>query len=468
MKRKREYSVLEKLKIVDIGAGGKAIAKSGGLVVFTTNLVPGDIADIKIKSEHKNYLEGYPVKIHKFSPERITPFCEHFGVCGGCKWQQLSYREQLKYKQKEVAENLNRIGKIQLPEMNSIIPSEKLTFYRNKLEFAFSDHRWFTEKDASGTRENKTRKALGFHIPEMFNRVLDIKKCHLQEEPSNKIRNAIRNFALKNNLDFFNHKKKQGFLRNLIIRNTTTGEWMVIISFYKEDKKNIERLLRHISREFPEITSLMYVINPKGNDTINDLSVKLYKGRSYISENIGSLKFKIGPKSFFQPNTWLTPALYEVILSFAGLKGTEIVYDLYTGTGPIAIYISGRCRKVIGIESIPEAIEDARENSKINNTGNTEFIAGDVAGILTEEFVRDKGNPDVIIADPPRTGMHGTLINTILNIKPGKIVYVSCNTATQARDINLLSDRYRILKIQPLDMFPHTHHIENIILLEIV
>jgi len=468
LKRKIEYPVLEKLKVVNIGAEGKAIAKSDGLVVFVTNLVPGDVADIKIKSKHKNYLEGYPVKIHKFSPKRINPFCEYFGVCGGCKWQQLSYGEQLKYKQKQVAESLKRIGKIDLPKINTIIPSEKLINYRNKLEYAFSDHRWFTDNDACGTGENLTRKALGFHIPEMFNRVLDIKKCYLQEEPSNKIRNTIRDYALKNNLDFFNHKKKQGFLRNLIIRNTTTGEWMIILSFYKEEKKVIERLLRYISHQFPDITSIMYVINPKGNDIINDLSVRLYKGRNYITEEVGNLKFKIGPKSFFQPNAELTYTLYKIILSFSGLRGKEIVYDLYSGIGPIANFISNHCQKVIGIESIPEAVEDAKENSKINNIKNTEFIAGDVIDILTNQFVMNKGNPDVVIADPPRSGMHGKVIDILLSLKPEKIVYVSCNTATQARDINLLAHKYQIRKIQPVDMFPHTHHIENIILLEIV
>ena len=468
MKRKREYPVLEKLKVLNIGAEGKAIAKSDSLIVFVTNLVPGDVADVKIKSKHKNYLEGYPVKIHKFSPKRINPFCEHFGVCGGCKWQQLSYGEQLKYKQKQVAESLKRIGKADLPHINSIIPSEKLKYYRNKLEFAFSDHRWFTDNDACRARENLSRKALGFHIPEMFNRVLNIKKCYLQEELSNKIRNTIRDYALKKNLDFFNHKKKQGFLRNLIIRNTTIGEWMIILSFYKEEKKAIERLLRYISQEFPELTSIMYVINPKGNDTINDLTVRLYKGRDYLTEKVGNLKFKIGPKSFFQPNAELTYTLYKVILSFSGLKGKEIVYDLYTGIGPIANFISNHCQKVIGIESIPEAVEDAKENSKINNIINTEFIAGDVIDILTNKFVIIKGNPDVVIVDPPRSGMHAKVIDTLLTLKPEKIVYVSCNTATKARDINLLSDKYRVRKIQPVDMFPHTHHIENIISLEIL
>jgi 23S rRNA (uracil1939-C5)-methyltransferase len=467
LKRKREYPLIKKLRIVNIGAEGKAIGKSDGLVVFVPNLIPGDVADIKIKNRHKNYLEGYPVKIHKFSPERITPFCEYFGVCGGCKWQQLPYEKQLKYKQEQVSENLKRIGKTSLPVINNIIPSGKLINYRNKLEFAFSDHRWFTPADSQGIRENPTRKALGFHIPDMFNRVLDIKKCYLQDEPSNKIRNAIREYALKNNLDFFNHKRKQGLLRNLIIRNTTTGEWMVILSFYKEEKKVIDGILEYISRDFPEITSIMYVINPKGNDTINDLSVRLFRGRNYIKEKVGKLEFKIGPRSFFQPNAELTVTLYKIILSFAGLTGKETVYDLYSGIGPIANFISDHCQKVIGIESIPEAVKYAKENSKINNIKNTEFISGDVMDILTSKFVINKGNPDVVIADPPRSGMHRKVIDALLSLHPGRIVYVSCNTATQARDIKLLSHMYRIIKIQPVDMFPHTHHIENIVLLEI-
>ncbi|UCH15862.1 MAG: 23S rRNA (uracil(1939)-C(5))-methyltransferase RlmD [Bacteroidales bacterium] len=466
LKKRIKHPVLEKLKVENIGAEGKAIAKHNGLIVFTTNLVPGDVADIKIRSKHKNYMQGYPVKIHKYSTKRITPFCDHFGVCGGCKWQQLQYEEQLRYKHQHVIENLKRIGKTDLPEINSIIPSGKQINYRNKLEFAFSDNRWFTDKEIRSDSKNLSRKALGFHIQEMFNRVLDIKKCYLQEEPSNDIRNAVRDYALENQLDFFNHKKKEGFLRNLILRNTSTGEWMIIFSFYKEEKEVISGLLRYISQEFPEITSILYVINPKGNDTINDLSLRLYKGRNYITEEIGDYKFKIGPKSFFQPNTALTGTLYKIVSEFSGLTGDEIVYDLYTGIGTIANFISGYCRKVIGIDYIPEAIEDAKENSRINNISNTEFISGDVIDIFTEQLVMQKGHPDVIIVDPPRSGMHKKVINKLLTLKPVKIVYVSCNTATQARDINLLSVNYRISKIQPVDMFPHTHHIENIMLLE--
>ena len=413
-------------------------------------------------------MTGYPVKIHKLSPKRVPPFCEYFGVCGGCKWQQLAYEEQLKYKQQQVADNLARIGKVQLQEINNIIPSAMLTNYRNKLEFAFSENRWFTENVVHGAGEAPTRKALGFHIPEMFNRVLDIKRCYLQEEPSNQIRNAIREYALEKNLDFYNRKKKKGFLRNLIIRNTTAGEWMIILSFSREEKKAIEGLLGFVSQKFPEITSLMYVINPKGNDTISDLAVHPYKGSEYITEKIDGLKFKIGPKSFFQPNSQLINSLYEVVLSLAGLKGNEVVYDLYSGIGAIAVYISKHCGKVIGIENVPEAVENAKENSIINNIKNTEFIAGDVKDILTSQLMIQKGKPDLVIADPPRSGIHKAVIEKLLSLQPGRIIYVSCNTATQARDINLLSEKYKIKIVQPVDMFPHTHHVENIVLLDAV
>jgi 23S rRNA (uracil1939-C5)-methyltransferase len=437
-------------------------------VVFVTNLVPGDIADIKIKSRHKNYLTGYPVKIHKLSPKRITPFCEYFGICGGCNWQQLPYEEQLKYKQQQVADNLERIGKAGSQEISSIIPSVMLTNYRNKLEFAFSENRWFLKNEIHGTNESPTRKALGFHVPEMYNRVLDIKKCYLQDEPSNHIRNAIREYALEKNLDFFNRRKQQGFLRNLIIRNTSAGEWMVVLSFFRDEKEAIDGLMSYIAQKFTEITSLMYVINPKGNDTISDLPVFQFKGSNCITEKVDNLIFKIGPRSFFQPNTQLTDTLYKVVADLAGLKGNEVVYDLYTGIGAIAIYISRQCMKVIGIENIAEAVENARENAIINNIKNAEFITGDVKDILTSQFITEKGNPDTVIVDPPRSGIHKTVTGKLISLQPAKIVYVSCNTATQARDINLLSEKYKIKKVQPVDMFPHTHHIENIILLELI
>jgi len=413
-------------------------------------------------------MTGYPVRIHRLSPKRVNPFCEYFGICGGCNWQQLSYEEQLKYKQRQVADNLERIGRTSPQDISDIIPSATLTEYRNKLEFAFSENRWFMKNEIPPADKKPSRKALGFHIPEMYNRVLDIKKCYLQEEPSNKIRNAVRDYALKKNLDFFNHKKQQGFLRNLIIRNTSAGEWMVIFSFYHDDKKAINGLLAHVAEQFPELTSLMYVINQKGNDTISDLPVYLYKGRNYITEIINGLKFKIGPRSFFQPNIHLSGTLYKTVADMANLKGNETVYDLYTGIGTIAVYLSGKCLKVIGIENIDEAVENAGENASINNIKNTEFIAGDVKDILSGQFPDAKGKPDIVVADPPRSGLHKTVVGCLMALKPAKIIYVSCNTATQARDIGLMSGKYKIKKVQPVDMFPHTHHIENIILLEAI
>jgi 23S rRNA (uracil1939-C5)-methyltransferase len=433
-----------------------------------TNLVPGDIADIQIKNKHKNFMTGYPVRIHRLSPKRINPFCEYFGICGGCSWQQLPYEEQLKYKQRQVADNLERIGKTGPQDITDIIPSVRLTEYRNKLEFAFSGNRWFMKNEIQPADEKPSRKALGFHVPEMYNRVLDIKKCYLQEEPSNKIRNAVRDYALKKNLDFFNHKKQQGFLRNLIIRNTSAGEWMVILSFYHEDKEAIDGLLAYISGQFPELASLMYVINQKGNDTISDLPVYLYKGSNFITERINGLKFKIGPRSFFQPNIQLAGTIYKTVADMANLKGDETVYDLYTGIGTIALYLSGKCLKVIGIENIDEAVENARENARINNIKNAEFIAGDVKDILSGQIADAKGKPDIVIADPPRSGLHKTVVGCLMALEPAKIIYVSCNTATQARDISLMAGKYKIKRVQPLDMFPHTHHIENIILLEAI
>jgi 23S rRNA (uracil1939-C5)-methyltransferase len=429
-------------------------------------LVPGDIADIQIKNKHRNFMTGYPVKIHSLSPKRVTPFCEYFGICGGCSWQQLPYEEQLKYKQRQVADNLERIGKTGPQDISDILPSVTHTEYRNKLEFAFSENRWFMKNEIQPADKKPPRKALGFHIPEMYNRVLDIEKCYLQEEPSNKIRNVVRDYALKKNLDFFNHKKHQGFLRNLIIRNTSAGEWMVIFSFHHDDKEAIDGILNHVSGQFPELTSLMYVINQKGNDTISDLPVYLYKGRNYITERINGLKFKIGPRSFFQPNIQLAGTLFKTVADMANLKGDETVYDLYTGIGTIAVYLSGKCLKVIGIENINEAVENARENASINNIKNAEFIAGDVKDILSRQFPDVKGKPDIIVADPPRSGLHKTVVGRLMALEPAKIIYVSCNTATQARDIGLMSGKYKIKKVQPVDMFPHTHHIENIILLE--
>lgn len=468
MRKRKQLPFFEKVKITDIGAEGKAIAKINDLIVFIPYVIPGDIVDIQINKKKKNYLEGYAVKFHEYSSNRQEPFCSHFGTCGGCKWQILPYQDQLKFKQKQVVDNLERIGKIKLEQVNDILPSEKITYYRNKLEFSFSNKRWLTN-DEIGDADNEIKQmnALGFHIPKKFDKILDIEHCYLQKEPSNKIRLAVKKFALENNLSFFDLRKQTGFLRNLIIRTSTTNELMVIVSFYFEDKEKRKELLNFIADNFNNITSLMYVINPKPNDSITDLEVKLFKGNDYIFEIMENLKFKIGPKSFYQTNSEQAYNLYKIVREFANLSGKEIVYDLYTGTGTIANFIAKQSKKVIGIEYVKEAIDDAKVNSNINNIDNTDFFAGDIKDVLSQEFIDIKGKPDVIIIDPPRAGMHKNVIESILYAKPKKIVYVSCNPATQARDINLLLDSYSVEKIQPVDMFPHTHHVENVALLKL-
>ncbi len=468
MRKRKQLPFFEKVEITDIGAEGKAIAKINDLIVFIPYVIPGDIVDIQINKKKKNYLEGYVVKFHKYSPNRQEPFCSHFGTCGGCKWQILPYQDQLKFKQKQVVDNLERIGKIKLEQVNDILPSEKTTYYRNKLEFSFSNKRWLTNDEIDDAdNEIKQMNALGFHIPKKFDKILDIEHCYLQKEPSNKIRLAVKKFALENNLSFFDLRKQTGFLRNLIIRTSTTNELMVIVSFYFEDKEKREELLNFIADNFNDITSLMYVINPKPNDSITDLEVKLFKGNDHFFEIMENLKFKIGPKSFYQTNSEQAYNLYKIVREFANLSGKETVYDLYTGTGTIANFIAKQSKKVIGIEYVKEAIDDAKVNSKINKIDNTEFFAGDIKDVLSQEFIDVKGKPDVIILDPPRAGMHKNVIESILYAKPRKIVYVSCNPATQARDINLLLDNYSVEKIQPVDMFPHTHHVENVALLRL-
>lgn len=468
MRKRKQLPFFEKVKITDIGAEGKAIAKINDLIVFIPYVIPGDIIDIQINKKKKNYLEGYAVKFHEYSPNRQKPFCSHFGTCGGCKWQMLPYQDQLEFKQKQVVDNLERIGKIKLKQVNDILPSEKTTYYRNKLEFSFSNKRWLTA-DEIGDADNEIKQmnALGFHIPKKFDKILDIEHCYLQKEPSNKIRLAVKKYALENNLSFFDLRKQTGFLRNLIIRTSTTNELMVIVSFYFEDKEKREKLLNFIADNFNDITSLMYVINPKPNDSITDLEIKLFKGNDHFFEKMENLKFKIGPKSFYQTNSEQAYNLYKIVREFANLSGKEIVYDLYTGTGTIANFIAEQSKKVIGIEYVKEAINDAKVNSNINKIDNTEFFAGDIKDILSQEFIDINGKPDVIILDPPRAGMHKNVIESILYAKPEKIVYVSCNPATQARDINLLLDNYSVEKIQPVDMFPHTHHVENVALLSV-
>lgn len=465
-RRKRKKPLYENIRIQDIGAEGKALARVNDIVVFTKLAAPGDLVDLQVTKERKKYQEGFVTKFHEFADYRVEPFCEHFGSCGGCKWQFIPYQKQLYYKQKQVGDQLKRIGKMELPEMSPILGSEKNTFYRNKLEFTFSNKRWLTQNEINSGEEIDETNALGFHVPGLFDKVIPIQKCWLQPAPSNEIRNFIYEYALKNNLEFFDIREQVGFLRTLIIRTSTTGETMVIVTFYKEEEEKRKSLLTAIQEKFPEINSLMYVINQKGNDTINDQEVKLFSGVSFIYEEMEGLKFKIGPKSFYQTNSEQAYELYKITRDFAGLNGNETVYDLYTGTGTIANFIARHAKKVVGIEYIPEAIEDAKINSEINGIYNTTFIAGDMKDVLANDFTSQFGLPDVIITDPPRAGMHGDVVQAIAAMKPEKIVYVSCNPATQARDISLLSEMYKTVKVQPVDMFPHTHHVENVVLLE--
>lgn len=465
-KKRKQLPLLEKVPVTGVAAEGKAIARVDGMTVFVPYAVPGDVADIQITKKKSNYAEGKVTRFESFSENRADPFCEHFGTCGGCKWQILPYGEQLKYKQKQVEDNLTRIGKVELPEISPILGAPETTFYRNKLEFTFSDKRWLTEKEISSGSEPRQMDALGFHIPGMFDKVLDINKCWLQDDLSNQIRNAARDFCLKNKFSFFDLRNQSGLMRTLILRNTSVGEWMVIVVFYEDDAEKREMLLNFLAGKFPQITSLLYIINRKANDTITDQEVICWKGREYIVEEMEGLQFKIGPKSFYQTNSRQAYSLYKVAREFAGLSGSERVYDLYTGTGTIANFVARNAGKVIGIEFVEEAVEDARKNSRNNNIENTSFFAGDMRKILTVDFIREHGRPDVIITDPPRAGMHDDVIGAILFAEPQRIVYVSCNPATQARDLNLLDSKYRVARVQPVDMFPQTHHVENVVLLE--
>jgi len=466
-KQMKKKPVLEKLKILDFAAEGKSIGKVDERIVFVNQTIPGDIVDVQVTRKRENYYEGYPIHFHYFSENRIEPFCEHFGVCGGCKWQPLPYQQQLYYKQREVFNNLQRIGKIELPEISPILASPRQKFYRNKLEFTFSNKRWLTVQELENGKENLNIEGLGFHIPNMFDKVVDIKKCHLQDDPSNNIRLEVKKFALENSLSFFDLRKQLGLLRNLIIRTTTKGEVMVIIVFFYDDIDAKNSLFNHLIKIFPQVTSWMYVINGKPNDSITDKDAILVHGRNYIIEEIENLKFKISPKSFFQTNSFQSVNLYSVIRDFASLNGTETVYDLYTGTGTIALFLSSQAQKVVGIEYVSEAVEDAIENSKINNIKNTVFFHGDMKNIFNPKLFEKHGNPDVLIIDPPRAGMHADVVQSILNAEPERIVYVSCNSATQARDLNILDKKYKVINIQPVDMFPHTHHVENVVLLNL-
>lgn len=469
-RKRKELPLLENVTITDVAAEGKAIAKVNDLVVFVPYVVPGDVVDLQVRRKKNHYAEAEVVKFHQYSPVRAVPFCEHYGVCGGCKWQVLPYEEQLKYKQKQVTDNLTRIGKIDLPETSPILGSEKTKFYRNKLEFTFSNKRWLTEEEIKQDVVYEQMNAVGFHIPNAFDKVLAIEKCWLQDDISNRIRNAVRDYAYAHNYSFINLRSQEGMLRNMIIRTSTTGELMVIlISKIEQDEELVlfKELLQYVADTFPEITSLLYIINNKCNDTITDLNVYLFKGKDHIFEEMEGLRFKIGPKSFYQTNSDQAYNLYKIARDFANLTGEELVYDLYTGTGTIANFISRQARQVIGIEYVPEAIEDAKVNAEINGINNTLFFAGDMKDILTQDFINQYGRPDVIITDPPRAGMHADVIDTILFARPKRIVYVSCNPATQARDLQMLDEHYKVKAVQPVDMFPHTHHVENVVLLEL-
>ncbi len=465
MGRRKELPLLEKVKITDIGAEGNALARVDNLVVFVPMLIPGDVVDLRVIRKRKKYLEGIVIRFHEYSAERIKPECDYFGVCGGCKWQHLPYDRQLYYKEKQVRDNLTRIGKITLPEIKPIIGSSEIFRYRNKLEYTFSDKRWrMSEEIASGDKFGK-ENAIGFHIPGLFDKVLDIKQCHLQPEPSDSIRNAVREYAESNELDFFDLREQKGFLRNLVVRNTLSGDVMVIMVLFHEDEEKRRGLLDFLSTQFPEITSLFYVINSKKNDSLTDQQPILYKGDDCLVEEMDRLKFRIGPKSFYQTNTRQALTLYNVTREFAGFTGNETVYDLYTGTGTIACFVASAVKKVIGIEYVEDAVKDAVVNASINNIHNASFFAGDMKDILSQEFIDENGHPDVIITDPPRAGMAEEVVRMIISAAPEKIVYVSCNPSTQARDIFLMSESYKVTAVQPVDMFPHTHHVENVVLL---
>jgi 23S rRNA (uracil1939-C5)-methyltransferase len=466
-KYKYRDKIFENVEILDASSEGNSVAKVNDLVIFVKYAVPGDVVTVKIIREHRRFLEAKVVEIIKPSPYRTEVKCSHFGICGGCKWQNLQYKQQLYYKQKQVFDAFTRIGKLSFPEILPIIGSQQIYYYRNKMEFAFSSKMWLTEEQINSKESFQNRNALGFHLPGMFDKILDIQQCFLQQEPSNEIRNFVKQYCEENNYTFFDNRQQTGLMRSIIIRNSSIGEWMVILMFYADEKEKREKLLNAIADRFPQISSLMYIINSKNNDSYADLDVHLFKGKDHMIEEMEGLKFKVGPKSFYQTNSNQAYELYKVVREFADLEGNELVYDLYTGTGTIANFVAKKTKKVIGIEYVAEAIEDAKVNSNINNITNTEFFAGDMKNVLTFEFIEKHGKPDVVITDPPRAGMHESVVKCLLEIQASKIVYVSCNPATQARDLQMLSDKYKITKVQPVDMFPQTHHVENVALLEL-
>ena len=482
-RKKKELPIVENVTIESVAAEGKSLFKWNDMVVFVPFCVPGDVVDVQIRKKKHSYCEAEVIRFHKYSANRVDPMCQHFGLCGGCKWQQLPYEEQIKAKQEQVMQQLRRIGHVELPECSPILGSVKTKEYRNKLEFGCSDKRWLTREEISSSTVYDDMNAIGFHISGAFDKILPIEKCWLMDDLHNRIRNSVRDYAKANNITFFNIMEQHGLLRDMMLRNSNTGEWMFLIQFGPEmsipaseiteeavRKKHFDydtamALMEHVSEAFPEITSLLWVYNPKRNDTFSDLEVNVFRGNDHIFEVMEGLRFKVGPKSFYQTNTDQAYHLYCVARDFANLSGNETVYDLYTGTGTIANFVANQAKRVIGIEYIPEAIEDARINSVINKIENTSFFAGDMKDILTETFIAEHGRPDIIITDPPRAGMHPDVINVILGASPARIVYVSCNPATQARDLQLLDKDYRVDKVQPVDMFPHTPHVENVVLL---
>ncbi len=464
-RKKHDYPLIEGLEITTLAAEGKALGRWNEQVVFVPMTVPGDVVDVQIRNKRRRYMEGYVVRYQRLSPMRREPFCAHFGVCGGCKWQNLPYEEQLRLKASQVEDQLSRIGKIELPEIRPILGSRHTQFYRNKLEFTFTPRRWLTTEEVASGAELDASPALGFHIPGMFDKVLDIDKCWLQGDPSNAIRLETKRFCLEHGYPFYNAREHSGLMRNMVIRTASTGEVMVIVVFAENDRERIGALLDHLCRTFPEIVSMVYMINTKFNDALGDLEPITFRGAGHIFEQMEGLRFKVGPKSFYQTNSEQAYELYKVARDFAGLKPDDVLYDLYTGTGTIANFCAARCRRVVGIEYVPEAIEDARVNSSINGIENTVFYAGDMKKVLSDEFVERNGRPDVVILDPPRAGVDAPVIDVILRAAPSRIVYVSCNPATQARDIALMNNDYRVEAVQPVDMFPHTFHVENVVLL---
>ncbi|PKO96913.1 MAG: 23S rRNA (uracil(1939)-C(5))-methyltransferase RlmD [Bacteroidetes bacterium HGW-Bacteroidetes-7] len=462
---RRDRELFQNIEIETVAAEGKSLAHVNGKVIFVPFAVPGDVVDIQVKIKRKGYMEGYVTNMIKPSPDRIEPFCSHFGVCGGCKWQSLPYSTQLQFKQQQVTDQLTRIGHLKLPEITPILGSENEQYYRNKLEFTFSSKRWIESLTEAENLPAEQRTGLGFHIAGLFDKVLDIEHCYLQPSPSNEIRLFVKQFAMKNGYTFFDLREQTGFLRTMVIRTSTTGEVMVIVVFANENKEDRERLLDALKENFPAITSLNWIINGKKNDSIADLDCSNYSGMPYITEKMEELTFRIGPKSFYQTNSHQAYRLYSIVRDFAELKGDEILYDLYTGTGTIALFLAKGASKVVGIEYVPEAIEDAKINAAENNIQNCSFFAGDMKDMLSPQFIEQNGKPNVVILDPPRAGIHPDVAKVLAEAAPEKIVYVSCNPATQARDIALLGDNYEIKRVQPVDMFPHTHHLENVVLL---